>query len=96
MRSNTKLILSLINRVVVRLPINSGRKIESLEHDPIVQQTVAAIIELSTYKLSTIANALGSVLENVPKVCEKKIVSYIPYTYSLYFYLWYESIISPP
>jgi neurofibromin 1 len=60
MRSNTKLILSLINRVAVRvslshnknqkdkiddspyffqLPINSGRKIESLEHDPIVQQT---------------------------------------------------------
>ncbi|KAI8328834.1 hypothetical protein BC941DRAFT_216115 [Chlamydoabsidia padenii] len=67
MRSNTKLILSLINRVAVRLPINSGRKIESLEHDPIVQQTVAAIIELSSYKLSTIANALGSVLENVAK-----------------------------
>lgn len=29
---------------------------------------VAAIIELSSYKLSTIANALGSVLENVAKV----------------------------
>ncbi|CAO3634874.1 unnamed protein product [Cunninghamella blakesleeana] len=67
MRSNTKLILSLINCVAVRLPINSGRKLESLEHDPIVQQTVAAIIELSTYKLSTIANALGSVLENISK-----------------------------
>ncbi|KAI9317519.1 hypothetical protein BX666DRAFT_2026794 [Dichotomocladium elegans] len=67
MRSNTKLILSLINRVAVRLPINSGRKIESLEQDPIVQQTVAAIIELSQYKLSTIANALGTVLENVSK-----------------------------
>ncbi|KAI8068638.1 hypothetical protein BC940DRAFT_298677 [Gongronella butleri] len=67
MRSNTKLILSLINRVAVRLPINSGRQMESLEHDPIVQQTVAAIIELSSYKLSTIANALGSVLESVSK-----------------------------
>ncbi|KAL0078097.1 hypothetical protein F4703DRAFT_1221894 [Phycomyces blakesleeanus] len=65
MRSNTKLISSLINRVAVRLPINSGRKLESLEQDPIVQQTVAAIIELSRYKLSTIANALGTVLENV-------------------------------
>ncbi|ORX55545.1 hypothetical protein DM01DRAFT_1366815 [Hesseltinella vesiculosa] len=67
MRSNTKLILSLINRVAVRLPINSGRQIENLEHDPIVQQTVAAIIELSSYKLSTIANALTTVLENVSK-----------------------------
>ncbi|CAO3592087.1 unnamed protein product [Absidia cylindrospora] len=77
MRSNTKLILSLINRVAVRLPINSGRKIESLEHDPIVQQTVAAIIELSTYKLSTIANALGSVLENVSKHHQSTLVERI-------------------
>ncbi|KAI8097774.1 uncharacterized protein BX664DRAFT_356981 [Halteromyces radiatus] len=76
MRSNTKLILSLINRVAVRLPINSGRKIESLEHDPIVQQTVAAIIELSTFKLSTIANALGSVLENVSKHYQPTTVEY--------------------
>lgn len=30
--------------------------------------SVAAIIELSRYKLSTIANALGTVLENVSKV----------------------------
>ncbi|KAF7721136.1 Ras GTPase activating protein ira2, partial [Apophysomyces ossiformis] len=51
------------------LPINSARKLENLEQDPIVQQTVAAIIELSKYKLSTIANALGTVLENVSKVC---------------------------
>ncbi|KAG0178831.1 Ras GTPase activating protein ira2 [Apophysomyces sp. BC1021] len=67
MRSNTKLIVGLINRVAVRLPVNSGRKLESLEHDPIMQQTVAAIIELSRHKLSTVANALGTVLENVSK-----------------------------
>ncbi|KAF7730429.1 Ras GTPase activating protein ira2 [Apophysomyces ossiformis] len=67
MRSNTKLIVGLINRVAVRLPVNSGRKLENLEHDPIMQQTVAAIIELSRHKLSTVANALGTVLENVSK-----------------------------
>lgn len=35
--------------------------------------TVAAIIELSSHKLSTIANALGTVLENVSKVCVHKL-----------------------
>ncbi|KAI7872193.1 hypothetical protein BDF14DRAFT_1757760 [Spinellus fusiger] len=65
MRSNTKVIMSLINRVAVRLPITTGRNLESLEQDPIVQQTVTAIIELSQHKLSTIANTLGTVLESV-------------------------------
>ncbi|KAI8394136.1 uncharacterized protein BYT42DRAFT_553510 [Radiomyces spectabilis] len=78
MRSNRKLILGLINRIAARLPVNnSGRKIETLEQDPIIQQTVAAVIELSSHKLTTVANALGTVLENVSKT--NSVDQFIPF-----------------
>ncbi|KAL7314719.1 hypothetical protein PS15m_006255 [Mucor circinelloides] len=68
MRANAKLIVSLIKRVEVRLPINNaGRTIEILEQDPITQQTVAAIIELSIHTLPIIVNQLGLVLESISK-----------------------------
>ncbi|KAI8874816.1 hypothetical protein K501DRAFT_339050, partial [Backusella circina FSU 941] len=68
MRANSKLIVNLIRRVEVRLPLNnSGKSIESLEQDPITQQTVAAIIEISAHKLSIVINQLGLVLETISK-----------------------------
>ncbi|KAI8390971.1 uncharacterized protein BYT42DRAFT_508674 [Radiomyces spectabilis] len=67
MSSDTKLILSLVNRISVRLPSNSGKKLDSLENDPLVQQTVAALIELSKFRLPTIAGTLATLLENVSK-----------------------------
>ncbi|KAL7332161.1 hypothetical protein PS15p_204242 [Mucor circinelloides] len=67
MKTSAKLIGNLVHRVSVRLPYKSGRKIEVVEQDPIVKQTVAAIIELSKYKLSIVANTLGYVLESVSK-----------------------------
>ncbi|GAA5815422.1 hypothetical protein MFLAVUS_008930 [Mucor flavus] len=84
MRANAKLIVSLIKRVEVRLPINNtGRTIESLEQDPITQQTVAAIIELSVYKLPVIINQLALVLESVSKniqpSAQTSIDPYIPF-----------------
>ncbi|KAI8335906.1 hypothetical protein BC941DRAFT_429713 [Chlamydoabsidia padenii] len=68
MPSSNKLILSLINRIAIRLPINaSNNGGQRLEQDPIIQQTVAAIIQVSQHKMSTVVNALGTVLENISK-----------------------------
>ncbi|KAI8363872.1 hypothetical protein EDC96DRAFT_558843 [Choanephora cucurbitarum] len=67
MRTSAKLIGNLVHRVSVRLPYKSGRKLDTVEQDPIVKQTVAAIVELSKFKLSTIANSLGYVLESMSK-----------------------------
>ncbi|KAG2213997.1 hypothetical protein INT47_001268 [Mucor saturninus] len=84
MRANAKLIVSLIKRIEVRLPINNnGRTIESLEQDPITQQTVAAIIELSVYKLPVIVNQLALVLESISKniqpLAQTSTEPYIPF-----------------
>ncbi|KAG1474757.1 hypothetical protein G6F57_010255 [Rhizopus arrhizus] len=77
MRAKAKLIASLIKRIEVRLPINNtGTTIESLEQDALTQQTggfhiedikLAAIIELSIYKLSVVVNQLALVLEVISK-----------------------------
>ncbi|ORX62830.1 hypothetical protein DM01DRAFT_1403269 [Hesseltinella vesiculosa] len=67
MGPDTKLILSLVNRITVRLPSNSGKKLDSIENDPLVQQTVSALIDLSKYRLPTIATTLVSVVENICK-----------------------------
>lgn len=39
MSPDTKLIASLVNRILVKLPSNSGKKLEALENDPLVNQT---------------------------------------------------------
>ncbi|KAI7862201.1 hypothetical protein BDF14DRAFT_1858538 [Spinellus fusiger] len=67
MSPDTKLILSLVNRISVRLPCNSGKTLDSLESDILVQQTVAALIELSKFRLGIIVNTITSVLEAVCK-----------------------------
>ncbi|KAI7901256.1 uncharacterized protein BX663DRAFT_515416 [Cokeromyces recurvatus] len=67
MSTDTKLILSLVNRIAVRLPSNNGSQFDTLESDPLIQQTVAALIELSKYRLPTIATTVVSAIENVSK-----------------------------
>ncbi|KAI8137099.1 hypothetical protein BJV82DRAFT_547510 [Fennellomyces sp. T-0311] len=67
MSADTKLILGLVNRIAVRLPSNNGRSLDYLESDPLIQQTVAALIELSKYRLPTITSTLVTVLENISK-----------------------------
>ncbi|CAG8783968.1 23848_t:CDS:2, partial [Cetraspora pellucida] len=42
-----------------------GRKLEILEQDPLILQTVNSIVELSRFKLGTIANNLTQLLEGV-------------------------------
>ncbi|KAF0455119.1 gtpase-activator protein for ras-like gtpase [Gigaspora margarita] len=65
MNGDIKLILSLIGKISRKLPCNSGKKLEILEQDPLILQTVNAIVELSRYKLGTIANNLTQLLETV-------------------------------
>ncbi|KAI9491357.1 hypothetical protein BDB00DRAFT_874401 [Zychaea mexicana] len=59
MSADTKLILSLVNRIAVRLPSNNGRQLDNLESDPLIQQTY--------FRLPTIASTLVTVLENISK-----------------------------
>ncbi|GAB5590022.1 Ras GTPase activating protein ira2 [Umbelopsis nana] len=64
---NTRLILGLVNRITARLPVNNGSQLHDLESDPTVQQTVAALTELSEFRLPTIAKMLASSVENLYK-----------------------------
>ncbi|KAI8079304.1 hypothetical protein BDF21DRAFT_493917 [Thamnidium elegans] len=79
MSTDTKLILSLVNRIAVRLPSNNGTQIDTLESDPLVQQTVASLIELSKYRLSTIAATIVTVIENLSKTPVSRNDDFIPY-----------------
>ncbi|KAI9475616.1 MAG: hypothetical protein EXX96DRAFT_506141 [Benjaminiella poitrasii] len=65
MSPDTKLIASLVNRLLVRLPSNSGKKLEVLENDPLINQTVAALIELSKFRLPTITITLQNLLDSI-------------------------------
>ncbi|KAI9026450.1 hypothetical protein CLU79DRAFT_741805 [Phycomyces nitens] len=67
MTGDTKLILSLINRITTRLPSNSGKKIDYLENDPMIKQTVAALVDLSKYRLPVIASVLTGAIETATK-----------------------------
>ncbi|KAI8388662.1 uncharacterized protein BYT42DRAFT_560820, partial [Radiomyces spectabilis] len=56
MRSNTKLILTLINRIARQLPNHSGRSLENLEQDPIVQQTGISQLDINQKKNKGLKN----------------------------------------
>ncbi|CAG8508989.1 2177_t:CDS:10 [Funneliformis mosseae] len=78
MNGDTKLILSLINRISVKLPCNSKKKLEVLEQDPLILQIINAIIDLSRYKLSTIANNLTQLLESISKSSSMVLEEFVP------------------
>ncbi|CAI2169037.1 10253_t:CDS:10, partial [Funneliformis geosporum] len=60
-----EMILSLIERIGLKLPCNSGKKLDTLEADSLVQHIVNAIVDLSRYKLATIVQNLSRLLENI-------------------------------
>ncbi|KAF8979403.1 Ras GTPase activating protein ira2 [Entomortierella lignicola] len=49
-----------------RLPVN-GKSLESIEMDPLIQQSIASLIDLSRYRLGAICRHLVSHLENISK-----------------------------
>ncbi|KAG9291425.1 hypothetical protein G9A89_021843 [Geosiphon pyriformis] len=61
------------------LPCNSGKKLEALEADPLVQQTVNAIVDLSRFRLTIIANHLTQLLENISKTSSMVLEEYVPF-----------------
>ncbi|CAH1760475.1 9376_t:CDS:10 [Entrophospora sp. SA101] len=67
MNGDTKLILSLIAKINMKLPCNSGKKLEGLESDPLILHTVNSIVDLSRYRLNVIANNLAHLLETISK-----------------------------
>ncbi|CAG8470540.1 8562_t:CDS:10 [Ambispora gerdemannii] len=78
MSGDTKLILALITRIGLKLPCNSGKKLETIEADPLVMQTVNAIVDLSRFKLSIIAKSLTQLLENISKPSSMVLEDFIP------------------
>ncbi|GBC02045.1 hypothetical protein RclHR1_04420015, partial [Rhizophagus clarus] len=67
MKDDTKMILSLIERIGSKLPCKSGKKLDTLEADGLIQHIVNAIVDLSRFKLGTIAHNLTKLLENISK-----------------------------
>ncbi|CAG8495437.1 hypothetical protein RhiirA5_493766 [Rhizophagus irregularis] len=67
MKDDTKMILSLIDRIGSKLPCKSGKKLETLEADGLIQHIVNAIVDLSRFKLGTIAHNLTKLLESISK-----------------------------
>ncbi|KAI8373844.1 hypothetical protein BD560DRAFT_393755 [Blakeslea trispora] len=76
MSPDTKLIASLVNRILVRLPSNSGKRLELLENDPLMNQTVGALIELSKFRLPIITVSLLSLLDGIKMPLHEE---YFPY-----------------
>ncbi|RKO83688.1 hypothetical protein BDK51DRAFT_27542, partial [Blyttiomyces helicus] len=64
---DTRLLVSLITRVSEKLPVNSGLPLSFLDTDPLFNQNVAAIVELSEWRIREIASALASMLDGVAK-----------------------------
>ncbi|CAG8520644.1 15640_t:CDS:10, partial [Funneliformis caledonium] len=60
-----QMILSLIARIGLKLPCKSGKKLDTLEADSLVQHIVNAIVDLSRYKLATIVQNLSKLLEEI-------------------------------
>ncbi|KAI7819692.1 hypothetical protein BC939DRAFT_459505 [Gamsiella multidivaricata] len=65
--TETKLVLSLIGRIMSKLPYN-GRPLESIEMDPLIHQSIVSLVELSRYRLGPICRHLVNQLENISKV----------------------------
>ncbi|KAJ3122925.1 Ras GTPase activating protein ira2 [Nowakowskiella sp. JEL0407] len=64
---DSKLLIALVNRLSEKLPINSNLPLSFLEHDPLFNQNVVAIVKLSQHRLKEVATALARLLDNVTK-----------------------------
>ncbi|RIA90709.1 hypothetical protein C1645_875920 [Glomus cerebriforme] len=79
MNGDAKLILSLINRISLKLPVHSGKKLEILESDPLILQIVNSIIDLSRFKLGSIANHLTQLLEKISMSSSMVMEDFVPF-----------------
>ncbi|CAG8444039.1 5054_t:CDS:10 [Acaulospora morrowiae] len=82
---DTKTMLSLISKIGDKvgmhnelLPCKSGKKLEVLEGDPLIQQTVNAIVDLSRFRLSIIVNYLTNLLENISQSSSTTLEEFVP------------------
>ncbi|KAF9111158.1 Ras GTPase activating protein ira2 [Mortierella sp. AM989] len=78
MNTESKLILSLVSRIMSRLPYN-GRPLESIEMDPLIQQSITSLIDLSRYRLGPICRHLVNQLENISKQNGMVLEEVVPY-----------------
>ncbi|PWN42984.1 hypothetical protein IE81DRAFT_366164 [Ceraceosorus guamensis] len=65
--SSQLLIASIVQRLVNRLPYNSGWRLASLEEEQLVRSCVANLVDLSQYQLASVVKELLAVLENLNK-----------------------------
>lgn len=75
--SNTSqvLVASVVQRLVKRLPCNSGGRLSSLEEEELVRSCVANLVYHSEYQLAIVTKELLSVLEVLNKVSVKRCAS---------------------
>ncbi|KAG0375555.1 MAG: hypothetical protein J3R72DRAFT_528012 [Linnemannia gamsii] len=78
MNAEAKLVLSLISRIIARLPYN-GRSLESIEMDPLIQQSINSLLDLSRYRLGLICHHLVNQLENISKHNGMVLEENVPY-----------------
>ncbi|KAG0224055.1 Ras GTPase activating protein ira2, partial [Actinomortierella wolfii] len=60
------------------LPLN-GRSIDTLELDPLVQQSIVSLVELSRYRLGLICHHLVNQLETISKQSSMVLEDFVPY-----------------
>ncbi|TPX68256.1 hypothetical protein SpCBS45565_g03309 [Spizellomyces sp. 'palustris'] len=64
---DARLLITLINRVTEKLPVNSGLTFAALEVDPLFSQSVRSIVELSQWRLRDVIGALANVLDGISR-----------------------------
>ena len=62
------LIKSITSRLGSKLSISKGKKLSSIENDPLVTQNVHSLVELSVYKIDVAISALIGILQDTLKV----------------------------
>ncbi|CAB4410117.1 unnamed protein product [Rhizophagus irregularis] len=66
---NVNKMISLIDRIGLKLPCKNGKKLKTLEADVLIQHIVNAITDLSRFKFGTIDQTFRKYLEaysNIP------------------------------
>lgn len=68
--TTNSLIASTVQRLVKRLPFNSGVKLSFLEEDELVRTCVASLVTLSQFQLSAVLKELVGAIESLNRVSE--------------------------
>ncbi|KAI8817571.1 uncharacterized protein EV422DRAFT_541210 [Fimicolochytrium jonesii] len=64
---NTRVIITIVNRIAEKLPVNSGRSLTSLEADPFFNQHVNALTDLAQWRLKDVVRALANALDGISR-----------------------------